>query len=186
MAGRSGVAKPQDVDYQGKKIGSVLLWPVGTWDLKTEVAAALRLTEMGPDATGAWPKGAMRFPQALDMGFFEQITAEACVEIGNRAGFTRREWHKVRARNEQWDLAVYARALARHETANLTDQHWEKLATARLGRMEDAQQDFAALWGPSLAQQAVQATKPEAPVKPAPAPDAPRRAGWFDRRSDWI
>ena len=182
-----GQAKPQDVDYQGKKIGSVLLWPVGTWDLKTEVAAALRLTEMGPDATGAWPQGAMRFPQALDMGFFEQITAEACVEIGNRAGFTRREWHKVRARNEQWDLAVYARALARHETANLTDAHWEKLAASRLGRIEDAQQDFAALWAPGLVQQATQPAAPKGPPAPsAPAPAQAPRAGWFERRSDWI
>ena len=179
-----GMPKPQDVDYNGKKIGSVLLWPVGTWDLKTEVAAALRLTEMGPDATGAWPKGAAHFPQALDLGFFEQITAEACVEIGNRAGFTRREWRKVRPRNEQWDIAIYARALARHETANLTDAHWERLIAERVGKPEDAQADMIALWQPDLKTLAGADVPPE--PKPQPAPPPPKSGGWFEKRESWI
>jgi phage terminase large subunit GpA-like protein len=119
----------------------------------------------------------------LDLGFFEQITAEACVEIGNRAGFTKREWRKVRPRNEQWDIAVYARALARHETANLTDAHWEKLIAERVGRPEDAQADMAALWQPDLKTLAAVAAPPPPQVKPA-AP--PRSGGWFERRSDWI
>jgi phage terminase large subunit GpA-like protein len=186
-----GTAKPQDVDYAGRKIGSVMLWPVGTWDLKTEVAAALRLTEMGPDATGAWPKGAMRFPQAIDLGFFEQLTAEACVEVGNRAGFTRREWRKVRARNEQWDLAVYARALARHETARFTAETWDRLIAKRQAAPEDAQEDMQALWAPGLREKVeevlaaesarVLAGEPEAtPMPPARFPPRPRfgRAGF--------
>lgn len=154
-----GTPKPVDVDYDGRKIGSVMKWPVGTWDVKTEVAAALRLTEMGPDSTGAWPKGAMRFPQALDLGFFEQLTAEACVDVGIRAGFTRREWQKIRSRNEQWDLAVYARALARHETADLTDEDWARLTAERTGPDEGAQPDLAALWAPNLKAQAEDAAR---------------------------
>lgn len=154
-----GTPKPVDVDYDGRKIGSVLKWPVGTWDLKTEVAAALRLTEMGPDEAGAWPKGAMRFPQSLDLGFFEQITAEACIDVGNRAGFTRREWHKVRSRNEQWDIAVYARALARHETAGFTDADWARLTANRTGSDDGAQSDLEALWAPTLKAQAEEAAR---------------------------
>lgn len=181
-----GTPKPQDVDYQGRKIGACLLWPVGTWDLKTEVAAALRLTEMGPDAAGAWPKGAMRFPQALDLGFFEQLTAEACVDVGNRAGFTRREWRKVRARNEQWDLAVYARALARHETQDFTEATWDGLAARRLGPPDSAQADLLTLITPSLRADAEAAQRER--HKPAPAPPrvrAPEEAFFDGAESYW-
>lgn len=183
-----GTPKPQDVDYNGRKIGACLLWPVGTWDLKTEVAAALRLTEMGPDATGAWPRGAMRFPQALDLGFFEQITAEACVDVGNRAGFTRREWRKVRPRNEQWDLAVYARALARHETAGFIEANWDALAASRLGPAAEVQPDLAALWSPGLRADALAADEPAADALPAPPPPprAPARPRWFEPRRDFF
>lgn len=169
-----GMAKPQDVDYAGRKIGSVLLWPVGTWDLKTEVAAALRLTEMGPDAAGAWPKGAMRFPQAVDLGFFEQLTAEACVEIGNRAGFTRREWRKVRPRNEQWDIAVYARALARHETAAFGEAEWSALTASRTGPAAAIQPDMASLWAPDLRAEAEAAATKVAERRAAPPVPRPR------------
>lgn len=174
-----GMPKAQDVDYAGRKIGSVMLWPVGTWDIKTEVAAALRLTEMGPDAAGAWPKGAMRFPQVLDLGFFEQLTAEACVEVGNRAGFVRREWRKIRPRNEQWDLAVYARALARHETAQFTDADWEALAARQHGPAEGAQPDMAALWAPDL-KAIADAARAAPPPAAMPPPEIVPEAHFFD------
>jgi phage terminase large subunit GpA-like protein len=128
-----GTPSVQDVDFLGKKIGAVQLWPVGTWDLKTELSAALRLTEMGPDTTGAWPRGAMRFPQVVSQEFFQQLTAEACVTIETRQGYERREWRKIAQRNEQWDLAVYARALARHYTANWTEARWQNLIAERSG-----------------------------------------------------
>jgi phage terminase large subunit GpA-like protein len=174
------------VDWNGQKIGAVRLWPVGTWDLKTEVAAALRLTEMGPDANGAWPKGAMRFPQAIDLGFFEQLTAEACVEIGSRAGFMRREWRKVRARNEQWDLAVYARALARHETASFGEAEWDALTARRLGAISGLQPDLAQLWAPSLLAEAAQAQDRAPPPAAVPLPRPPPRPRWFEPRRDFF
>jgi phage terminase large subunit GpA-like protein len=160
-----GTPKPQDVDFQGRKIGSVMLWPVGTWDLKTELAGALRLTEMGPDAAGQWPKGAMRFPQALDMGFFEQLTAEACVEVQGKSGFSRREWRKVKTRNEQWDLAVYTRALARHATLGFDESRWAALEAERQGAAEAMQGDLAQHWGAAL----VPSPPPPRPAPPAPA-----------------
>ncbi len=174
-----------DVDFNGKKIGTSVIWPVGTWDLKTELAAALRLTEMGPDDAGAWPRGAMRFPQALSLDFFEQMTSEACVEIGNRAGFTRREWHKIRPRNEQWDLAVYSRALARHLTASFADAEWSALAARRLGLAEALQGDLVA-----LLTQGLKAEAAPLPATPPPPPEAPRTRPrgdpWIEARSDFF
>ena len=126
-----GTPKIVDIDFAGRKIGAVQLWPVGTWDLKTELYGAMRLTEMGPDGAGVWPKGAMRFPERLDLGFFEQLTAEAVVVHATRAGFERREWVKVRGRNEQLDLAVYCRALARRDTIGFDEARWAALAAKR-------------------------------------------------------
>lgn len=126
-----GAPTMREVDFDGRKIGSVRLWPVGTWDLKDEIMAALRLTEQGHGKDGVWQPGAMRFPMLLDLGFFEQLTAEVCIERQNRAGYRLREWIKVRARNEQLDLAVYARALARRDTVFWTAAEWDGLVEDR-------------------------------------------------------
>lgn len=176
-----GKPTPQDVDYQGRKIGMVQLWPVGTWDLKTELASLLRLTEMGPDASGTWPKGAMRFPQSLDLGFFEQLTAEACQVVEARSGFEIRKWIKIRSRNEQWDLAVYCRALARHATVGFSDAEWAALERERLGPPEAAQPDLAALWAPDLKAQAEEAAKAQAiEAERQAAPPRPAERGQAD------
>lgn len=128
-----GVPKMMDVDYAGRKQGSVQLWPVGTWDLKAELTSAMMLTQQGPDQHGVWPRGAMRFPTSLDLGFFEQLTAEVLHQRETRTGYRVQEWMKVRPRNEQFDLAVYARALARHDTAGWTDALWQRLVERRTG-----------------------------------------------------
>jgi phage terminase large subunit GpA-like protein len=132
-----GAERPADITFDGRKIGSVKLWPVGTWDIKSEIAGALHLTATGPDHLGVWPKGAMRFPDRVDLGFFEQLTAEALVVRDSRQGYEIREWIKVRARNEQFDIAVYARALARHWTATFTDADWQGLVAQRIGSDQD-------------------------------------------------
>lgn len=177
-----GVAKKADVDWDGRKIGSVLIWPVGTWDIKTEIADALRLTEQGPNANGAWPLGCMRFPDRLDLGFFEQLTAEVCNVRSSRAGYELREWIKVRARNEQLDLAVYARALARHDTVGFDDNDWGQLIATRT--MVDGP-DLVAMMQGTLAPPAAPppATPPTEEVAPAEAASAP----WIhDRDDDWF
>ena len=64
LDGRSGWKLPaigtpvkRDVDYDGVKVGEVLLWPVGTWDMKSELYAALAKTIAGPDPqTGLFGK----------------------------------------------------------------------------------------------------------------------------------
>jgi len=182
-----GSPSVKDVDYAGKKIGMVQLWPVGTWDLKTEVAASLRLTEMGPDATGAWPAGAMRFPAMLSLDFFQQMTAEACVERGDRRGFGKREWIKIRSRNEQWDLAIYTRALARHETASFSAESWDALAAQRQGPPEPTQGDMLAIMAPGLRERAQEAARAKAAeATQAAQRPAESREDWVEERHDWF
>jgi phage terminase large subunit GpA-like protein len=189
-----GSATVQDVDAGGRKIGEVLLWPVGTWDLKSELATALALTVQGPDTnSGTWPRGAMRFPRGLDIAFFASLTAEACVtEI--RGGTQRPVWKKL-GPNEQFDLAVYARGLARFDADRLTDADWAALAAERLTPPEAAQGDLLAVLGPDLKAEAEAAARrkadeaAEVASRAAVAQAAAARggqAGWFDRRRDWF
>ncbi len=167
-----GAFSIRDVNFDGRKIGAVRLWPVGTWDVKAAVARALRLTEQGPDASGAWPKGAARFPWSCDPGFFEQLTAEACIERGiGRGGRVRREWIRLPNRpNEQFDLLVYATALAAHVTAGFTAAMWDALAAQRQGPPEALQPDMADLWSPPLKAEVSAAAAAPPPPAPVPAP----------------
>jgi phage terminase large subunit GpA-like protein len=170
-----GTPKPRDFDWNGQKISNgVLLWPVGTWDMKSELAGALRLTEQGPGPEG-WPRGALRYSEQIDRAWLDELLAEQCVE-NPRTGA--RSWKKVGPRNEAWDLAVYTRAQARHATLGWTDAQWESLEARVMGPPEAAQADMVALWAPDLKAQAEAAAKRKAEEarmasqqRPAPAPE---------------
>jgi phage terminase large subunit GpA-like protein len=179
-----GTPVMKDVDWQGQKIGSVRLWPVGTWDMKSELATALRLTEQGPGPEG-WPPGALRFNEMVDRTWLDQLLAEQCVE-NPRNG--KREWKKVNARNEAWDLAVYARALARQATERLTPEAWDALEAERSGMPEAAQADLAELWAPDLKAQAEAAAKAKVAEaeRLAAAPMAPAPRGYIEERGDFM
>jgi phage terminase large subunit GpA-like protein len=174
-----GSPSVKDVNFQGRKIGVVKLWPVGTWDLKSAVARALRLSEQGPDGAGAWPLGAARFPRHCEIGFFEQLTAEACVERVVGRGRVVREWVRLAHRpNEQLDLMVYALGLAAHVTAGFTAAMWDALAARRQGPRTELQPDMAELWSPPLRAEVVApaAAPPAAAPAPAPVPVPPHIA----------
>jgi phage terminase large subunit GpA-like protein len=188
LDGRSGwrlpaIGSPKSVslDFQGRKIGEVALWPVGTWDIKSEIYSALRLTLAGLDADGQWPKGAMRFHDRCDKNFFQQLTAEH-IAVEPRSGV--RKWEKHHERNEQHDLAVYVRALARHLTDRLSEANWANLARERLGR-DGAQADLAAYWAPGLAN----GVRAEAEAQAVPPPErrsAPQPgAAWLPDTGDY-
>ena len=53
--------------------------------------------------------GYCHFPAHYDDEFFRQVTAEPRIEKYHK-GYLRREWRKVRARNEALDCRVYALA----------------------------------------------------------------------------
>lgn len=155
-----GTPRTVSIDWQGRKAGSTQLWPVGTYDLKSEVYWSLEQTVKGPSAAGQWPRGAFYFGDFADRGFLEQLTAEfvADRETGGRIV---KEWRRVKGRaNEQLDLAVYARALARALADPLSETEWRNLAVQRLGPPAEAQLDFTQVWAPSLAAAGVAAAAP--------------------------
>lgn len=152
-----GVAAKQDVNYGGRRRrGAVMLWPVGTWTLKSEFYGHLRKT--GPDQAGAFPPGWCHFSTGLDEDYFRQITAEALV-THQRNGREITEW-VTSGPNHGLDCEIYAlAALERLGVSTFRVHHWQQLAADRGAPAEDAQRDLAALW----AEQALPARQQAAP-----------------------
>jgi phage terminase large subunit GpA-like protein len=138
-----------DVDAEGKKIGSVMLWPVGTWGMKTDLYAALRRLIDGPDTeTGQYKPGTAHYPDVCDVHFFTQLTAEhfRLRERPNASAVP--EWVKKKGQpNEQHDMAVYAAALYRWMADSATEEEWKSREVARLSAPERQQRDLAEYWG---------------------------------------
>lgn len=172
----------RDVSIDGQKIGVVLLWPVGTFNLKIDIADALRKTEQGPDSEGVWPIGALRLSTAATREHLAELTAEVLEDVLDRhKQVTGRRWSKRRT-NDLLDTAVYALALASHATAGNTESRWAALE-AEIRRPVEAQQDQMDLWTPTILARSAPAAPPAAvsdqPAPAAaptlPAPPAPQR-----------
>jgi phage terminase large subunit GpA-like protein len=88
----------------------VKLFPVGVDTAKELVYSRLRITEPGA--------GYCHFPASYDDEYFRQITAEQLVSRYHK-GFLRREWQKIRPRNEALDCRVYALAAYSLLNANM-------------------------------------------------------------------
>jgi phage terminase large subunit GpA-like protein len=181
-----GTPQKKDVDHQGKKIGAVLLWPVGTWDLKSELYGALRKMLRGRDAmTGQLEPGIACYGDACDLVYLQQLTAEQLVVRKGRHGLAEQAWEvMVGRRNEAHDIAVYARALAHHLGDGMTAAQWLSLAASRGARPEDVQRDLASLWTAP----AVQTIPPApAPVQPQDRPGTDSQDNWLgDRAKNWL
>lgn len=128
-------------DRYGRKIAAVQLYPVGLYDVKTEVMAGLANLIQGPDATGRWPRSTTHLtPDLCDEAFAREMTAERLVspdELGTDSPNQRRkrgikpasaaEWMKMPGRQNDWfDVAVYAFALGWHleKRDRLTAERW--------------------------------------------------------------
>ena len=94
--GRALVGRPSK-----NNVGKVRLFPVGVDTAKELIYARLKIKEPGP--------GYCHFPAHYDDEYFRQLTAEQIVTRFSK-GFRKREWKKIRARNEALDCRVYALA----------------------------------------------------------------------------
>ncbi|QQR68398.1 MAG: phage terminase large subunit family protein [Alphaproteobacteria bacterium] len=110
-----GLPGKTDVTMGGKrKRRGLLVWPVGASFCKTELYGNLRKdrpTDGRIEAGEPYPPGFCHFPK-YDEEYFKQLTAERLVTVKDKNGFPRREWRKMRERNEALDCRVYARAAA--------------------------------------------------------------------------
>jgi phage terminase large subunit GpA-like protein len=132
-----GAPNHMDITTAGKrKRRGLLVWPVGVSFCKSELYGCLRKdkpTDKELEDGGKFPTGYCHYPK-YDEEFFKQLTAERLVTIKDKRGFPRREWRKLRERNEALDCRVYARAAASaYGVDRFTDLIWGRLEIT-LGR----------------------------------------------------
>ena len=150
-------------DAQRRVVAKVMLYPVGLYDVKTEVVAGLSNLVLGPGQGGTWPRNTVHLTHELcDAEFAQEMTAERLVDpdeptggnakkkrlISPRAG---REWRKIVNRKNDWfDATVYAFALAWHleHKRRLNADRWNELILALHGAEEDRDLFAAADSGP--------------------------------------
>jgi len=82
-------------------VGKIKLFLVGVDTAKDVVYGRLKIQDEGA--------GYCHFSAHYDDEFFRQLTAEQRIEKYHK-GYLKREWRKVRARNEALDCRVYALA----------------------------------------------------------------------------
>jgi phage terminase large subunit GpA-like protein len=112
--GRPLVGRPSK-----NNIGKVNLFPIGVDTAKHLLFSRLRITEPGA--------GYCHFPFDRDDEYFKQLTAEK-IATRYHKGFARREFVKVRPRNEALDVRVYAMAALTLLNANLKALHNRMMA----------------------------------------------------------
>ena len=101
IKGVGGEGKPLVGKPGRNNIGKIKLFPIGVDTAKDVLFSRMRIVEPGP--------GYMHFPLSRSDEYFRQLTAEKLVTRYHK-GFARREWVKIRPRNEALDVRVYAMA----------------------------------------------------------------------------
>lgn len=171
IAAQQAIGSPnwQDVTVNGRKLKrGVRLWNIGTSMLKMELYGQLGLEK--PVDGDDYPDGYIYLPDGLGDEWIKQLVAEELRFVKLRNGGVRREWHKVRDRNEALDNAIYARAVAIGIGVDRwTDQLWQK-ARGELDKPKAAPAKPAASTK----------TPPKAPPKRPPPPQ--RRNPFTSRR----
>ena len=114
-----------DVNFRGKKIANgVRLWKIGVSMIKGEFYGWLKQIR---NEDGTSPRGYCHFPE-YNTEYFKQLTAEQLVTKIVK-GYPKREWQKIRDRNEALDCRVYARAAAiALGLERWSDDHFNKIA----------------------------------------------------------
>ena len=99
IKGVGGEGKPIVGRPTKNNIGKIKLFPVGVDTAKELVFSRLQIQHEGA--------GYCHFPKHYDEEYFKQLTAEQVITRYHK-GFKRREWQKIRPRNEALDCRVYA------------------------------------------------------------------------------
>lgn len=139
--------KAVDVNREGVKVGTVMLWHVGVSLIKSELYGFLK-SEKNLD-TGDAPAGYCFFPRQeppYNARYFQGLTAEV-LKIVSTKGTPRYSWEKIFERNEPLDCRVYARAAAAILGMDrFTDRDYEIMAGSyqRPKKKKENKSDF---WG---------------------------------------
>lgn len=132
MGGRGvpaiGQASKKSVTKKGKRkrFGSVMVWPVGTWSLKSELYGNMHKPGLAAGEP-CDPPGYCHFGMWLGEEYFKQMTAEYFDQRLVR-GRMIEEWKPLRRDNHFLDCRVYAMAMAEHmDLSRLKPEQWAAL-----------------------------------------------------------
>ena len=112
IKGVGGEGKPMVGKPSKNNIGKIKLFPVGVDTIKYELFSRFKITEPGP--------GYCHFPEGREPEYYKQLTAEK-IATKYHKGFARREFVKIRTRNEALDVRVYAKAALALLNVNLNN-----------------------------------------------------------------
>ncbi|BCW88039.1 hypothetical protein sos41_11770 [Alphaproteobacteria bacterium SO-S41] len=171
-----GTGKKVDVNWKGKRIkGGAMLWPLGTYPLKSLLYSGLRKTLAGPDADGIWPPGTVHLSADIDQEYCRQLTAEFLADVATRDGRVKKQWRKKRdVANEALDIWGIARAMAcQLGLDRCTPEKWQTIAINRGTPPDVIQGDLLARLDRVDTTTATPAATPAPAQKPATV--APRR-----------
>lgn len=147
-----GTPSKKDIrDNRKRIVAKVLLYPVGLYDVKTGVVAALANFVEGPNEKGQWARNTLHLPPSLcDDSFAKELTAERLVDPDEEAlaapsrgkrklisSKAPRKWKKVPGQQNDWfDATVYAFSLGWHleHKMRLTVERWADLLIKTHGR----------------------------------------------------
>ena len=120
-----------DVRRNGKRVGSLKLWLVGSSFLKGEFYGQLKLDRPTAESGDEFPPGYVHLPEHLaGEEVCRQMVAEELRRVKMRNNFYRLEWAKTRDRNEALDCRTYARTAA----ALLGTDRWDETRWAAAER----------------------------------------------------
>lgn len=124
-----GVPTRQDITRHGKKRRrGAMLWPIGTWPLKSALYANLRKVGRRGGAEQD-PPGYCHFGDWLPQAYYQQLTAEYLAERESKGRIVR-EW--MRAGDNHWhDTRIYNMAMAEHLGLSRPGFDWAALAAVR-------------------------------------------------------
>lgn len=180
-----GQAVPVDVDLDGKKHKQgVLLWPVGTWSLKSTFFANLHKVGVRSGAL-IDPPGHCHFGMWTDEVYFKQVTAEYLADVIVRGVVVDRKW-KPTGDNHLLDCRVYNMALAEYlGLSTMPPEEWATIARLR-GLPDDLVRVDLFTPAPRSAAQddGPDAAPPPPPVEVPPPPPAPEPSSFWDRPTD--
>ncbi len=175
-----GTPVKRDIKDRFKKVvAKVLLYPVGLFDVKTAVTAAMANLVQGRGEGAQWPRNTIHLPNDLcDEEFAKELTGEKLVDAEEeaRASITRRarrmvkpkagkKWMKIIGRKNDWfDATVYAYALGWHlqNKRRLNLERWADLVRDLHGAPEEEKDLFTAADESPFVKQAKKPTEPAA------------------------
>lgn len=126
-----------DVLRNGKRVGGMKPWLVGSSYLKGEFYGQLRLDKPTEESGAAYPRGYVHLPRhVVGEELCKQLVAEELRRTKQRNGQVRMEWVKTQQRNEALDCRVYARAAAVFLGVDRwPDSRWDELEAAVASRV---------------------------------------------------